>query len=483
MDVVLLRSAEDLIIEGGFGSLSIGAIALRAGTTRPTFYRRFDGIAHLMLALLQERFGMNLDLEIDSGNLPDDLVLIQREQIELFSSPLGQNGLAGFLDSLHRDADLRQVFLDEFLGPRRQDVAMIIRRAEARGEIPPDPDVEWACDLLTGPLMLRAVMPGLEGLDEPFLAQTVAGALCALGYRTPRKGLVSMSQTVDSSLVHKSSANQVMLLGVELHEDGSMGIDVGLSEAHPSAGMLPSCSTLLGVELMRQCAIAYAHLGAGVPRDWAFLMNEITFSWQDGYVPHTAEEFTGNAEVRLHAVKKRKGQVSDLQLDVEYIRDGLVWGRGSGDFSVLPPRAYQAIRRNAPIATAESTGPLGAVLAEARKGPEALEARLVWNQEDRFIFDHPSDHVSGMLLANALLQAHLVLAGSQAVDFSLSCVSFAEHDAPVHVVARLAGADRSRISITQSGREIATGRGSGPQADVPFLGVFRRQLTPVPSRP
>lgn len=185
LDVALLRSAEDLIIERGFGGLSVGAVASRAGTTRPAFYRRFDGIAHLMLDLLLDRFGMNLDLVIDCGNLPEDLAMIQREQIELFASPLGQHGLAGFLDSLHRDTELRRVFLDEFLGPRRHGTAMIIRRAEARGEIPPNPDMEWACDLLTGPLMLRAVMPGLQELDEPFLAQTVAGALCALGYRAP----------------------------------------------------------------------------------------------------------------------------------------------------------------------------------------------------------------------------------------------------------------------------------------------------------
>lgn len=292
-----------------------------------------------------------------------------------------------------------------------------------------------------------------------------------------------MSQAVDSSLVHKSSAKQVMLLGAELHEDGSMGIDVELSEAHPSAGMLPSSSTLLGVELMRQCAIAFAHLVAGVPRDWAFLMNEITFSWQDGYVPHTAEEFTGHAEVRLYAVKKRKGQVSDLQLEVEYIRDGLVRGRGSGDFTVLPPRAYQAIRRNAPAAREESTGPLGMVLADARETPETLEAQLVWNQADRFIFDHPSDHVSGMLLAKGLLDAHLRLTGNPAALFNLRCVGFAEHDAPVHVLARLAGPGSVRIAIVQSGREIADGHAIGELAEAPSRGGFRRQLTPHSDRP
>lgn len=70
-----------------------------------------------------------------------------------------------------------------------------------------------------------------------------------------------MRQAVDRSLVHKNSADQVMLLTAELGEDGSMRLGIGLPTTHPSADMLPSCSTLLGVELMRQCAIAFAHLG------------------------------------------------------------------------------------------------------------------------------------------------------------------------------------------------------------------------------
>ncbi|MGP5220442.1 TetR/AcrR family transcriptional regulator [Arthrobacter rhombi] len=184
VDALLLRSAEEIILERGYHSLSIGAIASRAGTTRPSFYRRFDGIPHLMMALLLDRFGMDLDLGIDSGNVAEDLGQIQREQVALFSSPLAQHGLAGFLDALQSDADLRTVFLQEFLGPRRAAVAMIIRRAAARGEIDPDPDVEWACDLLTGPLLLRAVMPGLQELDETLISQTVSSTLSTLGYRT-----------------------------------------------------------------------------------------------------------------------------------------------------------------------------------------------------------------------------------------------------------------------------------------------------------
>jgi AcrR family transcriptional regulator len=183
LDTALLQAAEELLLERGFSAVSVEAVATRAKTSRPAFYRRFDGIPHLVLALLLDRFAIDLDRGIDTGNLPDDLTAIQEDQLCLFSNPLVKRSMAGFLDSLQTDADLRRVFVDEFLTPRRYGAGMIIRRAAIRGEIPENPDVEWACDLLTGPLLMRALMPGLMGLDEALVSQTVASALSALGYQ------------------------------------------------------------------------------------------------------------------------------------------------------------------------------------------------------------------------------------------------------------------------------------------------------------
>ena len=67
----------------------------------------------------------------------------------------------------------------------RAGVAVVIARAVGRQEIPPCPDVEWICDLLTGPVLMRALMPGLNGLDESLIVQSVASVLSALGYSTP----------------------------------------------------------------------------------------------------------------------------------------------------------------------------------------------------------------------------------------------------------------------------------------------------------
>ncbi|MHA7304808.1 TetR/AcrR family transcriptional regulator [Arthrobacter sp. TMN-49] len=185
LDTALIRAVETLILEKGFSGISVGAVAAQAKTTRPAFYRRFDGIPHLVLAFLLERFAIDLDRFIDSGSLPIDLEAIQRDQLELFSNPLVQRSLAGFLDSLQSDVELRNVFVEAFLKPRRAGVGIIVARALSRGEIAPNPDVEWVCDLLTGPILMRVLMPGLDELNEALISSTVAAALQTLGYRSP----------------------------------------------------------------------------------------------------------------------------------------------------------------------------------------------------------------------------------------------------------------------------------------------------------
>lgn len=186
LDAAMIQAAEELILEQGFSAVSVEAVAAKASTSRPAFYRRFDGIPALIFALLEQRFDIALDVDFDFGDLRLDLEAIQHEQVALFGDPLIGRSLSGFLDSLHTNSELRSVFVEQFLGPRRAAVGIIIDRAAGRGEIPACPDVEWICDLLTGPVVLRVVMPGLAALDESFISQTVDCALSALGYRTPK---------------------------------------------------------------------------------------------------------------------------------------------------------------------------------------------------------------------------------------------------------------------------------------------------------
>ena len=71
-------------------------------------------------------------------------------------------------------------FSVEFLGPRRAATDRAVGRAVARGELTPGIDCEWLSDLLTGPLLMRAILPGLDPVDGGAVDRGVDAALQAV---------------------------------------------------------------------------------------------------------------------------------------------------------------------------------------------------------------------------------------------------------------------------------------------------------------
>jgi AcrR family transcriptional regulator len=177
LDTAILDAAADLVIAEGYQAASIEAIARTAGTTRPAVYRRHGSRGHLVVTAMGRRFG--LDPAPDTGSLSGDLLAVQLEQLRFFADPLVQRALPGLLEETSRDPQLGSQFFDEFVMPRRESTARALHRALERGEIRPGFDTEWICDLLTGPLLMRAFLP-TGPVDDNLAHQTVEAALAVL---------------------------------------------------------------------------------------------------------------------------------------------------------------------------------------------------------------------------------------------------------------------------------------------------------------
>jgi len=177
LDTAVLDAAEELVISEGYHAASIDGIARRAGTTRPAVYRRHRSRGHVIIAAMARRFG--LDPAPDTGSLRGDLLAVQHAQVEFFTDPLVTRALPGLLDEAADDPALVQQIVDEFLAPRRQSTARALQRAVERGEARPGVDFDWICDLLTGPLIMRAFLP-TGPIDENLAQLTVDAALSAL---------------------------------------------------------------------------------------------------------------------------------------------------------------------------------------------------------------------------------------------------------------------------------------------------------------
>lgn len=181
LDTAIANATEAVLLSHGYSAVNIDRVAKLAGTTRAAIYRRARTPGELVIALLINRFG--IDPAPDSGNLREDLRLVQELQREFFTDPMVQAALAGALGDMRDDAELGGAFYQRFMEPRRRSVAAMLTRAADRGEIPRPAHPEVISDLLTGPLVLRAVLPAIGSIDDALVNATIEAALtaCARG--------------------------------------------------------------------------------------------------------------------------------------------------------------------------------------------------------------------------------------------------------------------------------------------------------------
>jgi hypothetical protein len=112
-------------------------------------------------------------MQVDTGSLYGDLLKLQREDIAMFASPLVRNNLPGLLESVRTDPRVRDRYRDDFVGPRRANVARVIAAAVERGELADrSVDVDMVCDLLVGPILARTLLPVAVSADDRLARQT-----------------------------------------------------------------------------------------------------------------------------------------------------------------------------------------------------------------------------------------------------------------------------------------------------------------------
>lgn len=174
----IVKAVSELVVEHGFSGVTVGQVVERAGTNKPAFYRRFRGLAdvvpHALFALEHDVSG------IDTGSIEGDLLEFQRRQRQLFSAPLVSKGLVGWLAEVSETPESAKPFIEQFQAPRREVLRRIVARASARGEIASSCDVDWITDVLTAPLIMRAIIPGLPSSDDRLIEYSVRTALDVL---------------------------------------------------------------------------------------------------------------------------------------------------------------------------------------------------------------------------------------------------------------------------------------------------------------
>ncbi|MEJ1932629.1 TetR/AcrR family transcriptional regulator [Nostoc sp. NIES-2111] len=149
----ILQASLELLSEVGYERTSIDAIAVRAGVSKPTIYRRYKGKEELIASAI-ESFREEVTIP-DTGCLWDDIDALIENAAQITLSPLGRQTVAMIISSASTSPQFAQIYWTKYLQPRRQAFAVVIERAKVRNEVQADLDPSLVFDTMSG-IMLYA---------------------------------------------------------------------------------------------------------------------------------------------------------------------------------------------------------------------------------------------------------------------------------------------------------------------------------------
>ncbi|MEU6328991.1 TetR/AcrR family transcriptional regulator [Streptomyces sp. NPDC047049] len=158
-DRALLEATVAVLQESGYGRLTTAAVAKRAGVSTATLYRRWRSKEDLVVGTAV-RWASDLGPQPDTGSLEGDLTALLKDKAETLEGPGGRLLHVLIGEAAHNEA-LARVLDTAIIQPVRDRAADVVRRAVARGDIPPLQDAHVLADLVVGSMVSRLFLtPG-----------------------------------------------------------------------------------------------------------------------------------------------------------------------------------------------------------------------------------------------------------------------------------------------------------------------------------
>jgi AcrR family transcriptional regulator len=187
----ILEATLDLLVEEGFSSMSIEAVATRAGVGKATIYRRWPSKADLVAEAVARLKDHELH-DVDTGNVREDLASLWHQAFRTAKSGSGEvtELMIKLMSARARHPELQEAFVRHVIEPRRRIVANVLRRGIERGEVRADLDIELAMDVLMGLAAYRSMVDAGHGapLSGGTIEQAIELVLGGIASRHERGG-------------------------------------------------------------------------------------------------------------------------------------------------------------------------------------------------------------------------------------------------------------------------------------------------------
>jgi AcrR family transcriptional regulator len=183
IDGAVLDATADVLSQVGYARLTLEEVARRAGTTKPSIYRRWRSRPELVLAALVRRLDAGSIRAPESGCVVCDLVA----GVEVFVTAFRRTP-PGVLGALFADCggELREEFMSTLFEPARRVVGEVVERAEERGDLREGLDRGVVVDLLGSFVHFRALF-GHASMDASEVVVTLLRGMVADPTRFARR--------------------------------------------------------------------------------------------------------------------------------------------------------------------------------------------------------------------------------------------------------------------------------------------------------
>ena len=278
-------------------------------------------------------------------------------------------------------------------------------------------------------------------------------------------------------LVHRASVAEVLLTAAA--RTGSDGIAVAAQ--WPRGHSVFGCDlrgrhdSMVVLETMRQAGICGAHLLYEVPTDAQFVMANIGYHWQDARAPLSV---TAPADITCQLtytdLRRRRGAVDGFAVAASFSHQGAAFAEAHGRGRILTASQYGALRSRRPVGdpaapfVGEVCHPAPAAVGRRREEDVAIavdgQGRVLVSLRHPahpVYYDHPLDHVPGLLLAEAAQQAarlHTGWVDRVLVGCELFSAAFTEPDLPASVECAVAGDECVDFVVRQGAQVTAHGQ-------------------------
>jgi AcrR family transcriptional regulator len=184
-DPEILDAALEVLAETGYDGMTVDMVAARAKAGKATLYRRWPSKAELVIDAVacMKRVDPEAPLP-DTGSLRGDLIALIKPQT-LAENENKLRIMAGLMSMITREPELAEAANNAIMQPRAQLNRRLMQRAQERGEIAVDCDLDTLA-LISPSMVAYRVLMQRKSADREFIIHIIDTVLLpAMGLKAP----------------------------------------------------------------------------------------------------------------------------------------------------------------------------------------------------------------------------------------------------------------------------------------------------------